>query len=91
MKILEELWNEKIRPADVKINTKQYSRFRDLAVENEKSLLEKLSVGEKEIFHKYVEICAEITDMEQYEIFRSGFCLGARIMLEVMDVPSVDY
>lgn len=89
MKILEQLWNETLHPAEIIKNDPRYSKLLDTADEIEKKLLSLLTDEEKELFHKLKDTRTELYSIDEYDIFVNSFRIGARIMLEIMDGISV--
>ena len=89
MTILEQLWYETLHPAKIiKKSNPQYSKPSDIIDENETKLLHLLTDEGEELFHKYVDALADISSMEQRDIFINGLRIGARLMLEIMDEAS---
>lgn len=86
MKILEELWHGEIRPAEIiKPLTPQYKELLDAADESEKKLLSLLSDEGKALYRKLTESRRELSCTDECEIFTTGFRLGAKLMLEIMN------
>ena len=86
MKILEELWYNGLRPSEIKRETNiQYSKQLNIIEENREKLCSTLSEEEREIFEKILGSQAELSCMDNCEIFSIGFRMGARMMLEVLD------
>lgn len=86
MKILKKLWYGDINPNERKLpsNSEQYELV-SLIVRHEETLFPMLSEQAKEIYEKLRECRSELFSLVECEAFISGFRLGARIMLEVMD------
>ena len=83
--ILEELWFGNVCP-DVmmgKMSEEEKELVKYITAHHEK-LNSILSDEEKKVFEKYVDCQEEYSFYSDKEIFIYGFCLGARIMLEVM-------
>lgn len=86
MTILEQLWYETLHPAKIiKKSNPQYSKLGDIIGENETKLLHLLTDEGEELFHKYVDALADISSMEQRDIFINGLRIGARLMFEIME------
>ena len=49
----------------------------------------KLSAEYFAVFEKYCDLQSELNAFESHDSFRSGFCAGALVMLEVMTSPEV--
>ena len=94
VKILEELWYGNIITQDRYIPpNSQISKLISLVARNEEKLVSLLSDEAKTEFEKMKDNQSELSDLSEREMFISGFKLGARIMLEVMDetnAPSID-
>ena len=91
MKILEELWHQGLHPSEAKRNTNmQYLKQQNKVDENAEKLLSMLSEDGKEIFEKFMDDQAELSCIDNCEIFASGFRMGARMMLEVMEEKDGD-
>lgn len=43
-----------------------------------------LTDKQREAFEHVMDSCSDVTDQESDDAFRVGFCVGARLMLEVM-------
>ena len=86
MTILEQIWYEEIRPAEIiKPQSPQYKESLDIADESEKKLLHLLDNEGKELFHKYIDAKTDVYDMDNCDFFANGFRIGAKLMLEIMD------
>ena len=85
MKIFEELWYGRINPSQqTKPDDKFASELTDQIVEKEDELAPLLSDEAKEILDQMREKQLDLSVANEKKAFISGFCLGARIMLEVM-------
>ena len=89
MKILEEMWFGKIKPNERKLqsNSEQYELV-NLIVWHDETLFPMLSEQAKEIYDELRECRSELSSLVEYEAFISGFRLGAKIMLEVMEAST---
>ncbi|MBD5115558.1 MAG: hypothetical protein HDT46_10265 [Ruminococcaceae bacterium] len=85
MRILEELWYGNINDSRFLKNNAKLTEMLNLLSRNADNLMENLSEKEKEIFEKYKDCSAEISQIKECENFIKGFRLGALIMLEVME------
>ena len=86
MKILEQLWYNGLRPSESLSSTdSRYRKQLDLVVENEDKLLSMLPDEIKEVYENFSESRADLSVTERARIFITGFRLGAKIMLEVME------
>ena len=94
MKILEELWHGRINPSQrTQPDDKSSSELTDQIVEKEDELAALLSDEAKEILEQIREKQLDLSTSNEKKAFVSGFKLGARIILEVMDEtdsPSID-
>ena len=90
MTILEQLWYETLHPAEItKKQNPEYSKLTNIMGESEIKLLHLLTDEGKELFHKYADARTDLNDMDECDIFINGFRIGARIMLEIMEVTDV--
>ena len=91
MTILEELYNGNINPSEKFI--KKDSEYRSLMNEYAEQI-DKLTAildnGEKELFEKIMETGVSIGYISDKENFIGGFCLGARIMIEIPNRDPTD-
>ena len=94
MKILEELWYGRINPSQrTQPDDKSASELTEQIVEKEDELAPLLSDEANEVLEQMREKQLDLSTANERKAFISGFRLGARIMLEVMDetdAPSVD-
>ena len=94
MNILEELWYGRINPSQrTQLDDKSASELTEQIVEKEDELAPLLSDEAKEILEQMREKQLDLSTSNERKAFISGFRLGARIMLEVMDetdVSSID-
>ena len=94
MNILEELWYGRINPSQkTQPDDKSASEFTEQIVEKEDELAALLSDEAKEILNQMRDKQLDLSTSNERKAFISGFRLGARTMLEIMDetdVPSVD-
>ena len=86
MSILEELWYGRINPSQrTQPDDKLASELTDQIVEKEDELAPLLSDEANEILEQMREKQFDLSTANERKAFISGFRLGARIMLEVMD------
>ena len=83
MTILEQLWQDKIHPAEIKSHDPRYNKFLDIADESETKLLSLLSDEGKKLFEKLTEARSELHAINELEIFKTGFRTGANLILEI--------
>ena len=83
--ILEELWYGNVCPNDEcrKATTEVKELMEYIAVHHD-NLKGTLTDGQREIFEKFDDCYAELTEINERQIFIYAFRLGARIALEVM-------
>ena len=83
--ILEELWYGNVCPNTVcREMTKEAKELMgDIATYHD-NLQSTLTNKQKELFEKFDDCYAELTDINEREIFVYAFRLGARIAIEVM-------
>ena len=86
MKILEELWYGRINPSQrTQPDDKSASELTKQIVEKEDELTTLLSEKAKEILDQMRDKQLDLSTSNEREAFISGFRLGSRIMLEIMD------
>ena len=86
MRILEELWYGRINPSQrMQPDDKSDSELTEQIVEKEDELAALLPDEAKEILEQMREKQLDLSTANERKAFISGFKLGARIMLEVMD------
>ena len=94
MNILEELWHGRINPSQrTQPDDKSASELTEQIVEKEDELDALLSDEAKDILDQMRDKQLDLSTSNERKAFISGFRLGARIMLEVMDetdVSSID-
>ena len=83
--ILEELFYGNINPeTDCRSNTKESRQLMGYIADHHDSLLETLDDKQKELLKKFDDCHSELLDINERNIFKSAFTLGARIMLEIL-------
>ena len=86
MKVLEEFWYGNLNPSERPFyRQKKTDKVLKLVHQNEEKLLEAMNDSEKELFEKYKACSDEILQITQAEIFRKGFKLGARFIMECFE------
>ena len=85
--ILEELWYGNICPnTEFGERTKEAKELMGYIADHHDSLQATLTDKQKEILEKFDDCYAELTDINEREIFVYAFRLGARIAIEVMSL-----
>ncbi len=82
--ILEELWYENICSDNKHHSSKQAKELIGYIATHHDSLLATLTDNQKEILERFDDCYAELTDINEREIFVYAFRLGAKIAIEVM-------
>ena len=86
MNILEELWYGNIEPSEYDTSPdSEYKEILRLVNRNEDKLLATMTVEQKEIFSRYQDCVREYQAMAECLLFQKSFCLGAQIMLKVLE------
>ena len=84
--IIEELWYGNVCPeTNTKDSTKEAKELIGYLVTHHENLLSTLTDKQKETLEKFDDCYAELTDINEREIFVYAFRLGARIAIEVMN------
>ena len=83
--ILEELWYGNICPnTGYRESTPPAKQLMGYIADHHDNLQATLTEEQKEVLEKFDDCYAELTDINEREIFAYAFRLGARIMLDVM-------
>ena len=82
--IIEELWYGNVCP-NTKESTKEEKKLMEYIADHHDNLQATLTDKQKEILEKFDDCYAELTDINEREIFVYAFRLGARIAIEVMN------
>lgn len=86
MNILEELWYGNIEPSEYDTSPdSEYKEVLRLVNRNEDKLLATMTAEQKEIFSRYQDCVREYQAMAECLLFQRSFCLGAQIMLKVLE------
>ena len=85
MDILEELYYGNIDPheKDVKRGG-EYAALAKLAVKNQANMMEGLTETQKKLFTTICENNTEMNTLTELAGFKTGFCLGVRLIIAVM-------
>ena len=82
---LEELWYGNVCPSEgCRGVTKETKELMKYIAEHHDNLLATLTEKQKETLEKFDDCYAELTDINERDIFVYAFRLGAKMMLEVM-------
>ena len=85
MGILEEFWYGNIEPAEFDTSpSPEYREILLLISRNEDKLLATMTDAQKELFSRYTDCVREYQAMAECLLFQNSFCLGAKMMLEVV-------
>ena len=85
MGILEDFWYGNIEPAEFDTSpSPEYKEILLLISRNEDKLLATMTDAQKELFSRYTDCVREYQAMAECLLFQNSFCLGAKMMLEVM-------
>ena len=84
--LLKELWYGNLTPSEAPtVETAQEKRIKEEYWEITEKFESLLSKEQVAFFEKREDISAEIRSMGETNAFADGFCLGARLMIEVLD------
>jgi hypothetical protein len=84
--ILEELWYGNVCPGtECRKATKEARELMGYIADHHDNLQVTLTDNQKEILEKFDDCYAELTDINEREIFVYAFRLGARVAIEVMN------
>ncbi len=83
--IIEELYYGNIVPTDRDVvKGSEYANLLHLLSRNSTELEETLTEAQKEVFEKYNDCYAEISDANEATAFALGFKIGLRLAVEAM-------
>ena len=83
--IIEELWRGNICPStESQVETVEKKELMGYVAEHHDKLQSTLTDEQKRILEKFDDCYAELTDINEREIFTYAFQLGARIAVEIM-------
>ena len=83
--IIEDLWYGNISPStEYREEKKKTKELRGYIADHHDKLQATLTEKQREILEKFDDCYAELTDINEREIFVYAFRLGARIAIEVM-------
>lgn len=84
--VLEELWYGNICPnsggGEVSKETKELMGY---VQRHRTTLLESFTEKQKEVFERLDDCYAELSDMNERKFFVQAFCLGAKMVFEIMN------
>ncbi len=94
MSILEELYygNVDLHVRRVQADA-QLRKIQALLIRDEEKMRAMLDKDQTDWFERCKELGGEVSELQEREMFASGFCLAVKIMAEVMstmEIPSVD-
>ena len=80
-----EIYYGRISPYEMSISTTpEYQKLKALADKNEDLLKESLSQEQKELLGKLIESVTDISSISERDMFKAGFRLGMKLMIDVM-------
>ena len=86
MNILEEFWYGNLDPAEYDASpSEEYKELIHLISRNEEKLLATMTDAQKDLFSRYLDCVREFQAMAECLLFQNSFCLGARMMLEIIE------
>ena len=92
MSVLEDLYDGNINPYERYINPEgEYQRLNTQVTGKIEVLINSLSSEEKQQLDEIIDSFAAIGYISEKENFIEGFCLGAKIMLEIISFKSQNF
>lgn len=92
MSILEELFYGDIIPAEKYIKAGgEYQKLNSQFVNHTEELRSLLTGKEKQLYDKISNMSIQLNGISEKEYFIDGFCIGAKIILEIMNFKSENY
>lgn len=89
--ILEQLYKGELYPySKFNITIEQFKLDRDKAFQSYSTFLEKLPDDLKDEFIQLIDDHLDLLPLELEQNFIDGFCIGARMMIEVHTFPTSD-
>ena len=86
MNILEEFWYGNLDPAEYDASpSEEYKELIRLISRNEEKLFATMTDAQKDLFSRYQDCVREFQTMAECLLFQNSFCLGARMMLEIIE------
>ena len=86
MNVLEEFWYGNLDPAKYDASpSEEYKELIRLISRNEEKLFATITDAQKDLFSRYQDCVREFQAMAECLLFQNSFCLGARMMLEIME------
>lgn len=85
-KILEDLYNGKIKTSQDEIKSEEYARIRKESIELSNKILSSLNNQDKEIYNKYMELQTQLQSIDSEIQFIKGFSLGVKLILGSLEV-----
>ena len=86
MNVLEEFWYGNLDPAKYDASpSEEYKELIRLIRRNEEKLFATITDAQKDLFSRYQDCVREFQAMAECLLFQNSFCLGARMMLEIME------
>ena len=86
MNILEEFWYGNLDPAEYDASpSEEYREQLRMISRNGEKLLATMTDAQKDLFSRYQDCVREFQAMTECLLFQNSFCLGARMMLEIME------
>ena len=90
MSILEEFWYGNLDPSEYDANpSEKYKELLQLISRNEEKLLATMTDAQKDLFSRYQDCVREFQAMAECLLFQNSFCLGVRMMLEIIEADSM--
>ena len=86
MKILDKFWYGNIAPSPYDTSCEEYRVLLNLLNSNEEKLTATLNDEQKELFQKYTDSVREFYAVAEQLLFKNSFSLGAKMMLEIMEM-----
>ena len=84
--ILEELFYGNVCPnTDCRSKEKEVKELMGYIADHHDTLIAQLNEKQKEIFEKFDDCWGEYMSLSEAAIFEYAFCLGARLVLDMLD------
>ena len=92
MNVLEKFWYGNLDPAEYDTSPgPEYKEQLQLISRNEEKLPATMTDTQKDLFSRYQDCVREFQARAECLLFQNSFCLGARMMLEIMEADPVNH
>ena len=92
MSIIEELYNGNINPSEKFIKKgSEYANLTKQVSDCSVKLMSILNIEQKALLNESSDIMSNLCYINEKEAFTEGFCIGAKMMLDIMNFSSKNF